>query len=319
MNRYKIILFLLLFSFVAKAQKPDGDLLIKNLPDTVLSGNRTLLVPGSFDGMAALRKLFPGKYYNLEASGYKDKLISWECKSCKPKKYEDVNGVEDNPVFPFEGGVATRMITVIDLSDANGKQYKMLAFNHSVYDPDGMQTGRFSGGLLGLAKFTKTDSGWLLRSFDPAVAAYGAFASCPTPQVIKIGDDQFAFYLRHLNGGAGGPYDESFFVIAGANGKYSQVLATYGEGRTDGMDDQSSWSSELSVPESDKKYFRDIVIKTKGKYIMADEGEVKIDEIHDKMKGFKSCAFSYTIRFVYSASKGYQAGRMEDLVITNKK
>lgn len=318
MNRYKITLLLLLLSFFANAQKPNGDLQIKNLPDTVLSTTRSLIIPEPFDGMTVLRKLFPGKYYNLDDGAYKNRLISWGCKSCKRKQIDDVNGVEDNPVFPFTEGVATRLLNVIDLKDATGGQYKIVAFNHSAYDSDGMQTGRFSGGILGLAKFTKTDSGWLLRSFDPAIAAYGAFQSCPRPKAIKIGEDQFAFLIEHSNGPGGGPFFKTYFLLAGANGKYSQVFSE-GVERASPEAYESSWTSEFLVPESSKKYFRDIVIKTKGIYMMGDEEALKIDEIHNQMKGFKSCDFSFSRRYVYSTSKGYQAGPVQDLVIKNKK
>jgi len=318
MVRYKLILLCLLTSFIAKAQVLNGDLLIKNLSDTVLSANRTLLIAGRFDGMAVLRKLFPAKYYHLDAESYRGRLISWECKSCKRNKYIDVNIVEDTLTFPFDDGVATRLLSVIDLSDASGKQYKILAFNHSSYDPDGFQTGRFTGGLLGLAKFAKTDKGWLMRSFDPSIAAYGAFSNCPEPKAIKIGEDQYAFWIDHVNGGAGGPYYHCYFVIAGLNGKYTQVLSSYGVGSKETAPDQSSWSSEITAPVSDKKYFRDVVIKTKGKYVMADSEKVEIDEINKQMKGFKSCDFSFSIRYVYSAPKGYVAGPIQDLVLWNK-
>jgi len=318
-DRYKFTLFCLLISFITKAQTFDGDLLMNNLPDTILSANRILLISGQFDGMTVLQKLFPGKYYNLDTDGYKNEIVSWQCKSCKRKTYVDANAMGENPDFPFKEGIATRLIEVINLSDGNGGQYKILAFNHSTYDPDGDQTGRFIGGLLGLAKFTKTDKGLLMCSFDPAIAAYGAFSNCPVPKVLMIGEDQYAFWIDHENGGAGGPYDHYYFVIAGANGKYKQVLSSYEAGRSDASQDQSNWNSEIVVPESSKRYFRDVVIKTKGTYVMADEENVKIDEIYKAMKGFKSCQFSFSRRYVYSASKGYIAGSMENLVLLNKK
>src|SRR4051812_26051805 len=152
----------------------------KNVSDTILRQDRKLEMPSPFDATKALLKLFPGKYYNLSKDKYINDLISWECKSCAAKQYPDVNDDSNGP-FPFSEGVATRLINIMSYKDSAGTQYKVITFNHSEYDADGAQTSRFTGGLLGLAKFVLVDSTWQLRFFQPAIGAYGAFSQCPTP------------------------------------------------------------------------------------------------------------------------------------------
>lgn len=316
---YIFTLFIILTATPARSQSDYTDLGIKEVSSAVLNPGRTLLLPDPFDSIKALKTLFPGKYYDLtQRSGYDNKVVNWQCKTCKKQQYKDVNGMEEDPSFPYEDGVATRLIKVMNLTDAAGGRYKMLAFNHSTYDADGFQTGRFSGGMLGLAKFTKTDSGWLMRSFQPAIGAYGAFSSCPAPNALQIGEDQYAFLFRHNNGPGGGPFRASYFLIAGANGKYSQVMAAYSTDRTNTEPDESSWESTLSVPASSKKYFRDILITITGRYFANKEDEV-LPDLAEKVKGVRSCNFRFTQRFVYSAAKGYGQTGTENITLTNVK
>lgn len=289
-------------------QVPEDGLKKKNISDTFLLRTRTLLQQGTFNGQSALLQLFPGKHYRLVSDKYVNEMINWECKNCKAQMYEDVN--EDNVGnFPYKEGVATRLMNVMDFKDSSGQQYKVISFNHSEFDADGAQVSRFTGGLLGLAKFVQTDQGWNLRMFQPAIKAYGAFSSCPTPTPLLIGTDQYAFMLKHSNGGGGGPFDGTYFLIAGVNGGYQQVMAAYGIERTEGGVEegpQSFWTSTYSVPASDKKYFRDIVITMKGTASATDTDRLP-DEVKVLLKGKKTAHFTAEQRFVYKgATKGYQ-------------
>lgn len=316
---YRYIFFCLLLTCIVPPARGQADVTLETaiVKRDALQPDRVLLLPGSFDSIKALKALFPGKYYDLtKGSGYANRLVSWKCPDCAASKYPDVNEVEDEPSFPFREGVATRLINVINLKDASGGRYKILAFNHSVFDEDGLQTGRFSGGLLGLAKFAQTDSGWLMRSFQPAISAYGAFASCPKPEALLIGDDQYAFLVRHVNGGGGGPFDGSFFVIAGANGKYSQVMAAYRTGRSNTEEGQSNWASELTVPASRKKYFRDIVVTTSGTYV-PHKYEEPLPVLAEQVKGIRSCKFRFTTTYVYTAAKGYELQAVSAVTLTD--
>ncbi|HVI43974.1 MAG TPA: hypothetical protein VM802_03875 [Chitinophaga sp.] len=291
------------FSLAASAQ--DADLEKKNVSDTILQ-NRTLTLPDPFDAQLALQQLFPGKVYNMAKKKPVDFLINWECKTCKRQPYPDAN--EDaNGDFPFSDGVATRLINVMDYTDSAGTKYKVISFNHSTYDPDGLQVSRFTGGLLGLAKFVLTGGSWKLRHFQPAIGAYGAFSQCPAPKPVLIGKDQYAYLIRHSNGPAGGPYYGEYYLIAGTGGAYKPVLFVGGAELSalplsEGF---SFWTGDFRIPVSDKKYFRDVIVTLKGTYRSTD-GENLPEEVKPLVKGKKTCRFTVVRRYVYKGSKGYE-------------
>ncbi|SHF07255.1 hypothetical protein [Pedobacter caeni] len=308
----KSVLFLLLFTSAifstCYAQNEEEDLKKIALSDTILK-TRSLLIPGPFDAQKALLKLFPGQYYNLsKKAGYQNELINWEIKKTVRKPYTDVNGDEGDLLFPFERGVATRLMNVMDFKDSTGLQYKVISFNHSEYDEEGLQTSRFTGGLLGLAKFALTKEGWKLRIFQPAIAGYGAFSNCPIPKPLLIGDDQYAFMIEHLNGGGGGPFFGALFLIAGTNGTYQQIMSAYGVKKTTGSDEEepTTWSSEYSVPPAKKKYFRDIIVTTKGTYTSSNHDGLP-DSVSSRIKAGKKGTYTITTRYIYKGSKGYEA------------
>jgi hypothetical protein len=209
-----------------------------------------------------MQKLFPGKLYKLSDN---NTFLSWNCKSCKPSAYTDVNGVEGDQMFPYERGVATRILENIAYKDSKGNEFRLLFFNHSNYDEDGLQTGRFSGGLVGVAKFAKNDKVWEMRSFQPGVAAFGSFAQAPKPKLVEIGEDQYAFTLLHVNGGAGGPFEGTLYLIAGLDDKYQPIMEVNDYKLTNVA--SLEWSSSYKiVNETSKKHFRDIIIKTNGAF-----------------------------------------------------
>lgn len=292
-----ILNLFLLISALSFAQ--ETDLQLKNVSDTILNPKRVLKVSDPLNGEKTMQKLFPGNLYHLAD---KNTFVSWKCKSCKPAPFLDVNGVEGDQLFPYTNGVATRLRAIIDYADSKGNQFKILTFNHSIHDEDGLQTGRFSGGLLGLAKFAKNNNVWEMRSFQPAVAAFGAFAQCPTPKLVEIGEDQFAFTLIHANGGAGGAYEGYLYLVAGFNGKYQPILEVNNYQLTNSS--FISWSGSYKVvSDNSKKHFRDIIITTKGTYNIKVRGEDEFDvefpeEIATMAKTKK--AFDFEIERRYS-------------------
>src|SRR6185312_9698061 len=238
------VIFIFLFTwFAAHAQTGDpGDLRRRNVSDTIL-GRRTLVVPNPFNATRTLRRLFPGKFYNLSDAKDKNQLISWICNRCKPKTYPDLNGEDGDSVtlFPDPGGEATRLINVFSYTDSSGNEHKVMSFNHSGYDPDGIQMGRFTGGLLGMARFVRIDSGWRLQVFQPAIAAYGSFSHAPILEPLLIGKDQYAFMIDHGNGPPGGPFVENDYLIAEVGGTYRQILAADSVAKTAWDDSPGAW------------------------------------------------------------------------------
>lgn len=298
--------FALALLFVSVCSAQEDIIQLKNVSDTILNPKRTLIVPGQLDPVKTMQKLFPGKLYNLSDH---NTFVSWNCKNCKTASYTDVNGIDGDQIFPYENGVATRLLSDIDYTDSKGNQFKLLFFNHSVYDEDGLQTSRFSGGLVGAAKFTKNDKIWQMRSFQPGIAAFGAFSQSPKPKLTEIGEDQFAFTFLQVNSGAGGPFEGILYLVAGFDGKYQSIMEVYDYQLTNS--ESVTWSSSYTViNDTTKKHFRDIVIKTKGSFDKAaqakDEFEINLPaEIATMAKTKKQFSFEIEKRFSFKG-KSYK-------------
>ena len=179
-----------------------------------------------------------------------------------------------------------------------------MSFNHSDYDPDGMQTGRFTGGLLGLARFTRIDSGWTLQVFQPAIGAYGSFSAAPTPHPLLIGDHQYAYMIIHVNGGPGGPFRQDNYLIAEVADSFKQVLFAYNCGREQGGDSICKWTCSYRVLPGEKRLFKDIEFVRKGRYYAADKDGLP-EELKGKVKGEEQGDFTITQVFSYSNKNGY--------------
>lgn len=307
MRLIRLSFLFLIFTSICSAQ--DDIVQLKSVSDTILNPKRTLTIADPLDPAKAIQKLFPGKLYNLSDH---NTFLSWKCKSCKPTSYVDVNGEEADPLFPYSQGVATRLLSNIDYTDSKGNQFKLLFFNHSVYDEDGLQTSRFTGGLLGVAKFAKNDKLWEMRSFQPAVAAFGAFAQSPKPKLLEIGEDQYAFTLLHVNGGGGGPFDGTLYLVVGLDGKYQPIMEAFQYQLTNVED--VSWSSSYKViNDNNKKYFRDILIITTGTYHKpgADaEFEVSLpEEVNAMTKTKKQFTFTIEKRYTFSGKRYKVVGK----------
>lgn len=291
-------IFILIFSNSISSQNTETYL--KKVSDTILNPSRTLKVPDPLNAEKTMHKLFPGKLFH-----YPDKntFINWICKTCKPAEYFDVNEINGDQLFPYpEVGVATRLLENIDYSDSKGNQFKLLFFNHSQGDEDGLQVSRFTGGLLGLAKFAKNGNVWEMKSFQPAITAFGSFSQSPKPKLVQIGEDQYAFTIRHSNGGPGAPYYGILYLIAGFDGKYQNLLTVDYYSLTNSVN--SDWSSSYKVlTDNGKKFFRDVVITTTGSYKKPknteDDYEVSLPEEIIEMTKTKN-EFDFVIEKRYS-------------------
>ena len=301
MRQFYLNLVLFLFYFVSFAQE-DDIIQLKNVSDTILNPKRTLSIGDPLDPLKTMQKLFPGKLYKLSD---RNPFLSWECKNCKPTTYIDANGVEGDQLFPYPEGVATRLLENINYTDSKANQFKLLFFNHSVYDTDGAQTGRFSGGLVGVAKFAKNGSIWQMRSFQPAIMAFGSFSSAPSPILVEIGEDQYAFTFIQANGGAGAPYNGFLYLIVGFNGKY-QPLMELGFYNLTNNGGNSEWSGSYKViNDGKKKFFRDFEVTINGFYKKpkGTEDDYEIDlppEIAEMAKTKKQFNFVIEKRLSFS-------------------
>lgn len=283
------ILYFLVFtlSFTSSIFSQNTETYLKNINDTLLNTSRTLKVPDPLNAEKTMHKLFPGKLFHYPDN---NTFINWICKNCKPAVYTDVNELNGDQLFPYTEGVATRLLAAIDYSDSKGNQFKLLFFNHSQGDEDGLQVSRFTGGLLGLAKFAKNGNSWEMKSFQPAITAFGSFSQSPKPQLVQIGEDQYAFTIRHANGGPGAPYYAMLYLIAGFEGKYQSIMQVDSYSLSNSPN--SDWSSSYAVvTDNGKKFFRDFIITTTGTYRQSknteDDYEVGVPEEISTMQKLK--------------------------------
>jgi hypothetical protein len=308
MRFIKTIIFILVFSNTIFSQNQETYL--KKVSDTILSPSRTMKVADPLNAEKTMHLLFPGKLFH-----YPDKntFINWICKTCKPAEYLDVNEIDGDQLFPYTEGVATRLLENIDYSDSKGNQFKLLFFNHSQGDEDGLQVSRFTGGLVGLAKFAKNGNIWEMKSFQPAITAFGSFSQSPKPKLVQIGEDQYAFTIRHSNGGPGAPYYGILYLIAGFEGKYQSIMQVDNYSLTNSPN--SDWSSSYAVvTDNGKKFFRDLVITTTGTYRQAknteDDYEVGVpEEIAAMAKTKKEFDFVIEKRFSFKGKKYTLVGK----------
>jgi len=224
----------------------------------------------------------------------------------------------DSIGFPSRGGVATRPITLFSYIDSEGRPNKVISFNHSEYDPDGLQYGRFFGGILGIARFVQVDSGWQLAIFQPAIGAYGAFSSSPPPEPLLIGDHQYGYIIDHQNGPPGGPFEQDKYLVAEVGKSYRQILAAYDTRRYNVDSINCSWDCTYKVLPGEKTSFRDIAIICRGQYFATDK-EGLPGELKGKVKGCEHGNFKITHVFVYSENKEEYEERLPAQVSIQKK
>jgi hypothetical protein len=302
------VIFLVGFSTSIFSQNQDTYL--KKVSDTILNTSRTLKVADPFNTEKTTLKLFPGKIFH---NSDKNTFINWICKTCKPQAYPDANEMDGDQLFPYTEGVSTRILENIDYSDSKGNQYKLLFFNHSAGDEDGLQVSRFTGGLIGLAKFAKSGDSWEMKSFQPAITAFGSFSQSPKPKLVQIGEDQYAFTIRHSNGGPGAPYSGYLYLIAGFEGKYQSIMVVDYYSLSNSPN--SEWSSSYNVvTDNGKKFFRDFIITTTGSYKKAknteDDYEVGVpEEIAAMAKTKKEFDFVIEKRFSFKGKKYSLVGK----------
>ncbi|MBE8724653.1 hypothetical protein [Flavobacterium hungaricum] len=302
--------FVFILGFSASVCSQNQETYLKKVSDTILNTSRTLKVQDPLNAEKTMHQLFPGKLFH-----YPDKntFINWICKTCKPEIYPDANEMDGDQLFPYAEGVATRLLENIDYSDSKGNQFKLLFFNHSQGDEDGLQVSRFTGGLLGLAKFVKNGNSWEMKSFQPAITAFGSFSQSPKPKIVQIGEDQYAFTIRHSNGGPGAPYYGFLYLIAGFDGKYQELMKVDYYSLSNSV--SSDWSSSYKVmTDNGKKFFRDLVITTTGSYKKSknteDDYEVDLpEEIAAMAKTKKEFDFVIEKRYSFKGKKYNPTGK----------
>jgi hypothetical protein len=160
-----------------------------------------------------------------------------------------------------------------------------------------------------------------MKSFEPAIAAYGAFSQAPSLKPLMIGEDQYAFTLLHNNGPGGGPFYGTLYMIAGYDGHYKQLLDAYQYQLTNNEDNSTHWTGTVAVKDATKQFFRDIIVTLKGTYITPPSGEDNPipSELENLVKGKKHFEFTVERTYVNKGSKGYVLSGPGKVVLTNVK
>lgn len=187
---------------------------------------------GSFNIDMAMKGLYPGNYYKVFGDLGEVRVSLWKSTSHKTVPLFYYWDMPDSNGTPFPDtskgiGVDTRLLDTAMFKSSDGKMHVLLSTSSTQAEIfDMILTGRFAGGVLGLAMFDQTEDGWKLRCFDPAVGIYGSFSACPPPQKLMLGKDNFGCIVNNSNGGAGGPYTNEMTVVAIVEGKFKKVFSS---------------------------------------------------------------------------------------------
>jgi hypothetical protein len=224
-----------------------------------------MIVPDPFEPILALHAILPGNF-KLEDNEYTDsrmELIWWNCPNCPKKKitYEYIG--DDAYDFPFDDINTTLFTASFDLGEKENEK-RLLVFNtyHDFY-PEFV--GRFSGGIMGLAMFTRDAKGWKLTNFSSALGEFGSFSSAFVPGIVRVGKHNWLFDCTYSNGGAGGAYTPvvSFYINKGKS--FERVYMD-----NFGMLNNTShgeWYSRIEAVDSMVKGYSDLHLITEGCFL----------------------------------------------------
>jgi len=221
-------------------------------------------MPDPINADSALRTLIPGKYY---FSFDNDTLrgVAWKCKR-HGNRNPPVDDAEDEAfTFPDAEFNFTTISNFGQYKDDAGNEWAYLTLSTSNLN-EYPQTGRFYCGYLGVAVFKKADKNWQLRYFNPNIDCMGQFYRAPTPRIVKLGANNFGFYLDNPTGSWMAPNFDTH-LCAFVDDKWKTILSVENSQYDAGgrYDTTLFWRSTLNVPliNSDMT-FNDVELTTIG-------------------------------------------------------
>lgn len=153
-------------------------------------GAKDIFFKDDQDTTAILTRLFPGQLIENDAEE-PFRQIGWICPAC-PKMLFDNDLLYDEPdekiAFPFSGFNYTQLIG--DRLVPPNK--RVMAFSTSERSD---LSGRYSGGMLGMAILEKTAGVWKLIRFAPAIDYQGRYSASIPPDTILSSGGQWLFPL----------------------------------------------------------------------------------------------------------------------------
>ena len=282
----------------------------------------TLSIPDPFNKVAALRRLFPGRYFKFEVVGRTVHQEFWTCPKCPKVIVPGTMGGEtadvfENPgepdLFPYASN-STIPGDVLHYVDDDGNACVIMSFSTiqaTIAADETMFCGRFSCCVLGLARFVKTNNRWYLKGFVPSFGCYGAFRDLPDIHLIRFGRNNYGCYLLDCNGGAGGPYWGHLHMFGEANGRFKEVLSVQDVRRNNALD---GWNEQIGKADTSfARPFGDLPLIIEGdykKWAYTDGNETPIaDCIPMEIRKIIAArdSFNFRIRRVYRyKGNGYQ-------------
>jgi hypothetical protein len=224
-------------------------------------------VDNQLDSITALKALFPGRFFKDFEYSENANVIFWICDACPEVKlatnYFSIDGKPEMYEFPDGFANFTHVIGTLTYIEKN-TLHKAIFFSTAADYPG---SGRFSGGILGIAIFKKNASGWSLTAFSPHVATEGSFSTAHTPQkVIHAGNHTFFELAGGNANGAGASYLYREKFIFGLNANVPTLLFHDADGACESYDNRMThWATNV-LSDSNLLPFPDLSLITTGFY-----------------------------------------------------
>ena len=232
------------------------------------------------DSIAALKALFPGRFFRDFEYSEDANVVFWLCDICPKVKmetqYYDQVGQPEMLAFPDGFANFTNVVGTLSYLEKN-IPHKAVFFSTAGDYPG---SGRFWPGVLGIAVFKKNVAEWQLLAFSPNVVAEGTFSTAHAPQKVISGENYTFFELNGGNAnGAGALYRYQEKFIFGVKNHLPVMLLHEADGACIASADQpTQWATDIQV-EAGETAFPDLNMITTGHYYKDTEEQELWKEI----------------------------------------
>ncbi len=246
-----------------------------------------------------VQKLFPGKICG-------ERSILWKVKTNSTLKVDEGTYEGEEKVFPAIDAINETVYEESLFYTKENTKHCALFFSTCVTDEGSMllRLGRFNCAVLGVAIFKQTGKNWELLGYNPAIGCFGMFGSPNTPQLIKLNNSDYGFFITNGVAGGGGPYtsDAHFYRLD------ETITSLFVDRNTERLNTSvSTWGFKVEIDEA-----KAINITVEG-YINdydIDEEEIKTlpDEYAALVKKKGNYQFKETRKYTPDNSGGYIGG-----------
>lgn len=316
---------ILIISFLGLIQSNKGQQRIGFLYDDSLPialencdylNNSNLTVSSPFNPVEGLEKSIGGKMYFYVTDCDSSYRITWNCPSFKKQKFEGAF-VDDTFRFPYDLFNETSWIDTFRFKLTNGDEIIHL-FTNTTNSMDFMHVGRFQTGMLGIISFLKTNNGYKLIYKNPGFASLGMFAEIPKIEPIKLGEDNYGFYIVNYFSSPGWGAIGDLHLFGFVNGNVKRLFMESEVYRSGGgPSDELNFIIKTNGNPNDS--FLDLSVVISGQ--ASKPGEEGFEYIHDSIKKMlkKEKSFSFTLTSDYTFRVGEYKFLRETFVVEKSK